>query len=106
MKVTKKGDVEIHGMREVLPTKEDFFLVEFDCRCLGATSIQPMLFGDNKISIKFWKNGEGQGKPTIVSATGLSWKTFSMDDNILIMVKKIGHRCMPTITIMITKKYH
>ena len=106
MKVTKKGDVEIYKIREVLPTREDFFLVEFDCRCLGATAVKPMLFGDHQISIKFWKNGEGHGKPTIVAATGIAWKTFSMDDNILIMVKNVGHPFMPKITIMITKKYH
>lgn len=105
MKVIKKGDIEIARMREVLPTREDFFLAEFHCRCLDAEIIEPMLFGEKKISIKFWKNREGHGKPTIVT-TGLDWKTFSMDDNILIMVKRVGLECMPDITILITKKYH
>ncbi|MHA2429226.1 MAG: hypothetical protein ACXADB_14485, partial [Candidatus Hermodarchaeia archaeon] len=95
MKVTKKGDVDVHRIRKIRPITDDFFLVEFSCRCLHAKAIEPMLFGDNKISIKFWKNKEGHGTPTIVAATGLNWKTFDMDDNILIMVKNVGHPFMP-----------
>lgn len=104
MNITKQGDIEIKHSREILPTREDFFLVEFSCACLGATDMVPMLCGDRAISIKFWKDGEGNGKPTIVS-TGLKWKTFDMDDNILIMVKKSGMPMLQTITILITKKY-
>tara|TARA_R110000851_G_scaffold213328_3_gene365951 strand:+ start:60 stop:455 length:396 start_codon:yes stop_codon:yes gene_type:complete len=107
LKVTSKGDVEIRRMREILPIRDDFFLCEFNCMCLGAEAIEPMLFGDNKISIKFWKNREGHGKPTIVALTGLEWKTFNTDDNICVLVKKVGfHGSIQDITILITKKYH
>ena len=104
MAVETAGDVEVRGIRNVLPTTESFFLAEFRCFCFDAERIVPMLFGDDEISIKLWKNEEGNGKPTIVH-TGLKWKTFDMDDNILIMIKQFPVGNMPTITILITRKY-
>jgi hypothetical protein len=101
----KHGDVTITRMREILPTRYDFFLVELSCFALGALYIKPMLFGKNKISIKLWNGEEGNGKPTIVSETGLRWKTFDMDDNILTMIKHRGDPAFPDITILITKRY-
>ena len=104
MKTIKKGDVDIIDIRPIRPITEDFFLVYFHCNCFGAEKVVPMLSGDNTINIKFWPNREGNGKPTIVS-TGLKWKTFNMDDNILVMIKNTGICCCPSISILITKKY-
>ena len=102
--IEKQGDVDIQRIREVRPSANDFMLIEFDCYCLGADSFVPMLFGDEEIKIKFWKDEEGNGKPTIIE-THLKWETFDMDDNILVMVKKSGMGSMQLVTILVTKKY-
>ena len=106
MKITKQGDVEIQNIREIMPIKEDFFLVEFHVVCFSNIygNIIPMLFGDKTIGIKFWSEKEGNGEPTIVR-TPLKWKTFNMDDNILIMIKN-PNTAFRSIQILITKKYH
>ena len=100
--IVSKGDVYIHRTRMIRPMRPDFFLVEF--HCWDCETIVPMLFGDKKIGIKFWKDQEGNGNPTIVE-TGLRWKTFDGDDNILVMIKKAGHEITQSVTILITKKF-
>lgn len=104
-KKTKQGDVEFLRMREIMPTKEDFFLWEFSCvgNFSPDSKVIIMLSGDRDIFLKFWIDKEGNGKPTIIN-TGLKWKTFNMDGNILIMIKDPSYLGMP-YTVFFTKKY-
>ncbi len=104
MKQTKQGDVEVTRMREIMPTKEDFFLWQFSTFLNSPSNdVIIMLAGDRDILLKFWDKKEGNGKPTIIN-TGLKWKTFDMDDNILVMIETPYYFAMPH-TVFFTKKY-
>jgi hypothetical protein len=101
MKVPVKviaADVKLMSIQEILPTKEDFLYWTFFAM---NKHIVPLLSGDKEIIIKLYDNEKEEGKPTIVH-TGLQWKTFNFDDNILIMTKHRFNECF----LLVTKQYN
>ena len=99
MMITKQGEVTVFTIHEIMPTKEDFLFWEVTCM---AFDFEAKISGNKEIFLKIWPEKGEKGKPTIID-TGLKWKTFNMDDNLIVIINY--YKSSMHFHILITKEH-